>query len=156
MREGWYQEAVIIDNTMELLVKKLHPDAIVPTRTHHDDAGLDLCSREEFTLQPGERKAVDTGIAVAIPAGHVGLIWDKSSVPFKYGVKTMGGVIDTQYRGEIKVIMINLSQEPASFTIGQKLAQLVVQKVEILPVREVAELETTDRGEKGFGSSGTH
>lgn len=141
---------------MELLVKKLHPDAIVPERTHHDDAGLDLCALEAVTLEPGERMAVSTGIAAAIPTGYVGLIWDKSSVPFKYGVKSMGGVIDAQYRGEVKVIMVNLSQESVAFTAGQKLAQLLIQKVELLPTKEVEDLDETERGEGGFGSSGTH
>ena len=117
---------------MELLVKKLHPDAKMLERANHDDAGLDLCALEEFTLEPGNRTAASTGIAVAIPTGHVGLIWDKSSIPFKYGVKTMGGVIDAQYRGEVKVLMVNLSQQSVTFTAGQKLAQLVVQKVELL------------------------
>lgn len=147
---------IIGKRRMELLVKKLHPEAKLPERYHHDDAGLDLSSLEDFTLAPGERKAAPTGIAVAMPTGHVGLIWDKSSVPFKYGVKSMGGVIDAQYRGEVKVIMINLSQETVAFTAGQKLAQLLIQKIELFPIKEVADLEETERGEKAFGSSGTH
>lgn len=137
---------------MDLRFKKLHENAVLPERTHHDDAGLDLCSLQEVTLQPGERKALGTGIAMAIPSGYVGLIWDKSSVPFKYGVKTMGGVVDAQYRGEVKVLMINLSQEPVTFTVGQKLAQMVIQKVELLPVQEVSDLSETERGERGFGN----
>ncbi len=141
---------------MELLIKKLHPEAVVPARSHHDDAGLDLCAVEAVTLDPGQRIAVGTGIAVAIPTGHVGLIWDKSSVPFTYGVKTMGGVIDAQYRGEVRVLMVNLSQESVTFTAGQKLAQLLVQKVELFPTKEVDELDSTMRGEAGFGSTGTH
>lgn len=141
---------------MELLIKKLHPDAKLLERTHHDDAGLDISSLETFTLEPGEKKAASTGLAIVIPTGYVGLIWDKSSVPFKYGVKSMGGVIDAQYRGEVKVLLVNLSTEPVTFTAGQKLAQLLIQKIELLPVREVEELPDSVRGAGGFGSSGTH
>lgn len=141
---------------MELLVKKLHPNAKMLERSHHDDAGLDIAALESFTLAPGERVAAATGIAVAIPTGYVGLIWDKSSVPFKYGVKSMGGVIDAQYRGEVKVMLINLSSEPITFTAGQKLAQLIIQKIELPTLREAEELPESVRGEGGFGSSGTH
>jgi dUTP pyrophosphatase len=141
---------------MELLIKKLHPDAKILERTHHDDAGLDISALETFMLEPGAKVAAATGLAVAIPTGYVGLIWDKSSVPFKYGVKSMGGVIDAQYRGEVKVMLINLSQEPVTFTAGQKLAQLIIQKIELPSIQEVSELPDSVRGEGGFGSSGTH
>ncbi len=141
---------------MKLNVKKLYPDAIVPARAHHDDAGLDLYSYEAFALEPGERRTVKTGIALAIPSGFVGLIWDKSSVPHKWGVKTMGGVIDASYRGEIGVIMVNLSGEVQKFEKGAKISQLLIQKVELPEVCEVTELDDTIRGEGGFGSTGTH
>lgn len=141
---------------MKLSVKKLHPDAILPNRAHHDDAGLDLCSAEEVTLAPGEWRAVSTGIALAIPSGYVGLIWDKSSLPYKAAMKTMGGVVDAQYRGEVKVIMINLGSEPYAITPGAKIAQLLVQKVELPEICEAEDLDDTLRGEAGFGSTGTH
>ncbi len=141
---------------MELLIKKLHPDAKIPVRSHHDDAGLDLCALETFTLKPGERIAAATGIALVIPSGYVGLIWDKSSVPFNYGVKSMGGVIDAQYRGEVKALLINLGEESVTFTAGQKLAQLIIQKIELPTIQEVTELPDSVRGEGGFGSAGTH
>jgi len=141
---------------MKLEIKKLDREAKLPVRAHADDAGLDLFSNEEFSLAPGERKAVKTGIAVAIPTGYVGLIWDKSSVPYKWGVKTMGGVIDAAYRGEIGVIMINLSQEIFKVEKGAKISQLLIQKVELPEVCEVTELDDTIRGEGGFGSTGTH
>lgn len=140
---------------MKLNVRKLFPDAIVPVRAHHDDAGLDLYSYESFVLEPGERRTVKTGIALAIPTGYVGLIWDKSSVPHKFGVKTMGGVIDASYRGEVGVIMANLSKEPYSVEKGAKISQLLVQKVELPEVCEVTELDDTIRGEGGFGSTGS-
>lgn len=140
----------------KLLIKKLDARAKLPERAHHDDAGLDLCALESFTLAPGEKTAASTGIALAIPTGHVGLIWDKSSVPFTYGVKTMGGVVDAQYRGEVKVLLVNLSQLPVTFAAGQKLAQMIIQKVELLAVEETDTLPDTERGEAGFGSTGTH
>lgn len=141
---------------MKLEVKKLYPDAILPARAHHDDAGLDLYANEALTLDPGQRQTVKTGIALAIPTGYVGLIWDKSSIPHKWGVKTMGGVIDASYRGEVGVIMVNLSQEPYIVEKGAKISQLLIQKVELPEVCEVGELDDTIRGEGGFGSTGTH
>lgn len=141
---------------MKLEVKKLDPLAKLPTRAHSDDAGLDLYSLEECVLESGERRAIKTGVALAIPTGYVGLIWDKSSIPAKWGVKTMGGVIDASYRGEIHVIVINLSNMPYTVEKGVKMAQLLIQKVELPEVCEVSELDDTIRGERGFGSSGTH
>ncbi len=141
---------------MKLNIKKLHPDALVPARAHHDDAGLDLYTYVAFELAPGERKTVPTGIALAIPTGYVGLIWDKSSVPHKWGVKTMGGVVDASYRGEVGVIMVNLSDETQKFEKGAKISQLLIQKVELPEVCEVTELDDTIRGAGGFGSTGTH
>lgn len=141
---------------MNLNVKKLDPNAKIPERAHPDDAGLDLYSNEAFTLEPGERRTVKTGIALAVPSGYVGLIWDKSSVPHKWGVKTMGGVVDASYRGEVGVIMINLSNEIQKFEKGAKISQLLIQKVELPEVCEVTELDDTIRGEGGFGSTGTH
>lgn len=140
---------------MKIEAKKLVSEAKLPTRAHADDAGLDLYSAEECVLKSGERRAIKTGIAMAIPTGCVGLIWDKSSIPAKWGVKTMGGVIDASYRGEIQVIVINLSDIPYTVEKGAKIAQLLIQKVELPEVCEVSELENTIRGEKGFGSSGT-
>ena len=116
---------------MKLEAKKLQPDALLPARAHADDAGLDLFANEALTLEPGMRRTVKTGIALAIPTGYVGLIWDKSSIPHKWGVKTMGGVIDASYRGEVGVIMVNLSEEPYVIEKGAKISQLLIQKVEL-------------------------
>ena len=140
---------------MNLEIKKLHPEATLPVRAHHDDAGLDVYSNETFELKPGERRTVKTGIALAIPTGYVGLIWDKSGVSAKGGVKIMGGVIDASYRGEVGVIMINLSNETQKFEKGAKISQLLIQKVELPEVCEVSELDDTIRGEGGFGSTGS-
>lgn len=141
---------------MKLEAKKLQPDALLPARAHADDAGLDLFANEALTLEPGMRRTVKTGIALAIPTGYVGLIWDKSSIPHKWGVKTMGGVIDASYRGEVGVIMVNLSEEPYVIEKGAKISQLLIQKVELPEVCEVSELDDTIRGEGAFGSTGTH
>lgn len=141
---------------MKLFVKKLHPDAKVPQFALAHDAGLDLCVKEPIVLAPGERKGIPTGIALAIPEGYVGLIWDKSGVALKRGLKTMGGVIDAGYRGEIIVIAKNLSEEPLSFSVGEKVAQLLIQKVEHPFIEEVVVLPESERGEQAFGSTGTH
>lgn len=139
---------------MQLTVKKLISEAKLPLRAHADDAGLDLYSVEDCILEPGERRAIKTGVAMAIPVGYVGLIWDKSGVAAKGGVKTMGGVIDASYRGEVQVILSNLSDEAYKIEKGAKISQILIQKVELTEVCEVAELDATIRGEDGFGSTG--
>lgn len=139
---------------MELSFKKLHPDAKAPTYAHATDAGMDLYTVEDFSLEPGARKSVPTGIALAVPAGHVGLIWDKSGVSQKRGVKTLGGVIDADYRGEVLVGLHNLGNQPQSFSKGDKIAQMIIQKVEHFELQEVVELDETLRGGGGFGSTG--
>jgi len=136
-----------------LKVKRLG-DAKLPTYHHEGDAGLDLYSAEEVTLLPGKKIGVKTGAAVAIPDGYVGLIWDKSGISMKYGLKTLGGVIDSGYRGEVIVGMVNLGDEPHTFEKGDKVAQMIIQKKESVSIEEVDELDDTDRGDKGFGSSG--
>jgi dUTP pyrophosphatase len=128
---------------MTLNIKKLHPSATIPSRAYVHDAGLDLYASENTTLKPGERKTVRTGIAIEIPEGCVGLIWDKSGVGIHGGLKTLGGVVDAGYRGEILVGMVNLSQE-----------ELLIQKIEHLEIKEVSELSNTAREERGFGSTG--
>ncbi len=139
---------------MKIFVKKLHHDAKLPTYAHSFDAGMDLYSVEDFSVKSGEIIAVPTGIAMEIPKGYVGLIWDKSGLALKSGVKTMGGVVDSGYRGEIKVILTNLSSDALEIKKGQKIAQMLIQKVEQCEVHEVEKLSETDRAEKGFGSTG--
>ncbi len=138
---------------MNLKIQKLHPKAQLPTYGHDGDAGLDIRTVEAFALQPGERKSVATGIAAAIPDGCVGLIWEKSGLAFKHGIKTFGGVIDATYRGEIKIGLINVSDEPYEFAAGDKVAQMIIQKFESVTIEE-AELGDTNRGADGFGSTG--
>lgn len=139
---------------MELRIKKLHPDAKVLTFAHPGDAGMDLCALAATIILPGGRTSVATGIAMAIPAGYVGLIWDKSGISHKTGVKVLGGVIDAGYRGEVMVGLVNTGTETCAFNAGDKLAQLLIQKVEHPDLIEVVELDDTKRGTGAFGSTG--
>jgi dUTP pyrophosphatase len=139
---------------MKLLIKKLHPEAKVPTFAHATDAGLDLCTVGDVTLAPGERKSIATGIAMAIPEGYVGLVWDKSGIAHKGGLKTLGGVIDAGYRGEIFVGLLNTSDVPYTFAAGHKVAQILIQAIVQPELVEADELPEADRGEKAFGSTG--
>ena len=137
-------------------IKKLDPSALVPAYAYKGDAAFDLCSRGDVSLAPGEYKAIPTGMALSIPEGYVGLVWDKSSIGIKQGVKTLGGVIDCGYRGEVTVGLVNLSKESRTFKQGEKLAQMIIQKKETVVFEEVEELDQTERGARGFGSSGKY
>lgn len=139
---------------MKVKIKKLHPEAIIPRYAHKGDAGLDLFTVDSLELEPGERKSVPLGLAVEIPVGYVGLIWDKSGLSHKYGIKSFGGVIDSSYRGEIHVGVINLSDKFFSFEKGHKIGQLLIQKVEQVNFEEVDELTDSSRAAGGFGSTG--
>lgn len=137
----------------DLPIKKLDPAATLPTRAHADDAGLDLYALEDAALEPGAGKIVKTGVAVALSEGTVGLICDRSSMA-KRGLKTAGGVIDAGYRGELGVVLMNLSRESQKVAKGERIAQLLVVPVLTPAVKEVADLGETARGVKGFGSTG--
>lgn len=140
---------------MELKIKKIHKDAKLPHYGHKGDAGLDIFSAIACVLRKREVKAIPTGIKVAIPEGYVGLIWDKSGVSLE-GVHQLAGVVDSGYRGEVKIVMANLSDEPFSIEKGMKIAQLLIQPVVEVEVIEVEDLEATPRGENGFGSTGKY
>lgn len=137
-----------------LKIKRLEKEARLPCYAYRHDAGLDIFSIESVSIAPRERKAVRTGIALEIPEGYVGLVWDKSGVSMKGGVKTIGGVIDAGYRGEIQIGLVNLSGETYHIKKGDKITQLLIQKVEQPKIEEVEELSDSDRAERGFGSSG--
>ena len=139
---------------MKLLIKKVHTDATVPHYAHPGDAAFDLFTPEKIEIKPGERVQVPTGIAMEIPVGCAGLIWDKSGLSHKNGLKTLGGVIDAGYRGEVKVGMINLANETYVFEKGHKVAQMIIQKIESPDIEEVTELSDSSRGTGGFGSTG--
>lgn len=140
-----------------LKIKRLDKELPVPVRAHRGDAGADLFAAQSLTLAPGERAVVPTGIAIALPLGTVGLIHPRSGLAAKKGLSIVNtpGTIDADYRGEIKVCLINLDpREPIEIERGMRIAQLVVQKVELVDFEEVEELDSTIRGAGGYGSTG--
>jgi len=139
---------------MQLKIKKITEDAIIPKYATKDDAGMDLFAVENVELEPMQRAQIGTGIAMEIPEGHVGLIWDKSGLSHKFGIKTLGGVVDSGYRGEIKIGVINLGKEKYVFEKGHKVAQMIIQKKETPEIVESVGLNNSERGEGGFGSTG--
>jgi len=136
-----------------LPIRRLDPHAVLPTRAHADDAGLDLYGLEDATIAPGAGTLLRTGVAVAVPAGHVGLVCDRSSLA-RRGLKTAGGVIDAGYRGELGVVVWNISREPQSVKKGERVAQLLVIPIAAPAPFETNELDATVRGAGGFGSTG--
>jgi dUTP pyrophosphatase len=136
-----------------LPLRRLDPAAILPTRAHADDAGLDLYALEDSSVPPGEGRLLKTGVAVAVPAGHVGLICDRSSLA-KRGLKTAGGVIDAGYRGELGILIWNMSREPQPIKKGERCAQMLVIPIATPAPVEAADLGETARGAGGFGSTG--
>ena len=143
-----------------LRAHRLDPELPLPQRAHPTDAGIDLCSAETLTLDPGERALVGTGLAVALPVGTVGLVHPRSGLAWKKGLSIVNapGTVDADYRGEIKVCLINLDpREPVEITRGDRIAQLLVQQVSLCDVVEVTdpvELGDTVRGTGGHGSTG--
>ncbi len=142
--------------SMQLNFKKIHPQAKSPIKGNPGDAGIDLYTNEEVIFQSGEQKRIHTGIAMEIPDGYVGFIWDKSGISFKQGLKIVGGVIDCGYRGEIIVSMINLSNEVQTISLGQKFTQIIIQKFEDCILQEVDFLSDSERGEGREGSTGIY
>jgi dUTP pyrophosphatase len=139
---------------MELCIKKLHPDAKLPTFAHATDAGMDVYSIESFTIAPGQHREVRTGIALAVPVGYAALVWDKGGIANKRFLKTVGGVFDSDYRGEYLIGLYNFGTEVQSFMVGDKITQLLLQRVEHPTLIEVTELDDTARGDGRFGSTG--
>lgn len=131
----------------------MNPEAKIPVYAHSGDAGMDLFASAEMTLAPGETKPVPTGIQMAIPPGYVGLVWDKSGISLK-GVHRLAGVVDAGYRGEVRVVMVNLGAEPFEIKPGMKIAQMLIQPVEAPTIVESDTLDDTSRGAGGFGSTG--
>lgn len=140
-----------------LKIKRLDGDLPLPGYAHHGDAGLDLYAAEDITLAPLARTMMGTGIAVAIPEGHAGFVQPRSGLAIKRGLSFVNtpGLIDCHYRGEIKLIVINLDpSRDLQIARGEKVAQLVIQRVERAELVEVTELDATERGDGGFGSTG--
>ena len=135
-------------------IKKLQEDVRLPEYVHLGDVGMDLFSREEYDLKPGEARVFFLAFALEFPVGYAAIVKDKSSLPKKASIHTMGGVYDAGYRGEYNVNLINLGKETYHISKGDKLAQLVVLPVEICKLEEVEDLNDSTRGEGRFGSTG--
>ena len=141
---------------MILRVRKIHPDAIIPKRATPDSAGLDLHALEGGMIYPNQQARIRTGIAVAIPRGWEGQVRGRSGLAFKHQVSITHGVgtIDADYRGEVMALLENRGQFPFEWKAGERIAQLIVAPVAMWDAEEVEELDTTERGESGFGDSG--
>ena len=148
------------DDRIDLPIKRLDPTVELPTYAYEGDAGLDLRANEDVTLAPHERRLVSTGLAVAIPEGYAGFVQPRSGLALREGLSMANtpGLIDAHYRGELKVCAVNLDdREPIRIERGERIAQLVIQRVPVVrlvEVDELDELDETDRGAGGFGSSG--
>ena len=142
----------------KILIKRLDPSVPLPSYAKAGDAGADLATRIDFTINPGERMLVPTGISIALPNGYVALVHPRSGIAIKYGISMVNtpGTIDAGYRGELQVILINHDlTQPVSFKKGDRIAQLVIQKVERADFVEVSDLPGSDRSSGGFGSTGS-
>lgn len=139
---------------MEIKVKKLDERAVIPQYAHDTDAGMDLFAISDTTVPKQGHTTVPTGLMFEIPEGYVGLIWPKSGLAVKHGIVTLAGVIDSGYRGELNVAIASTKDEEYIFKAGEKVAQMLVQKVEHVGIVAVDKLSDTARGEKGFGSTG--
>lgn len=141
---------------MRVDVSLLSPDARLPVRAHPGDAGADLFSVDAVTIPGGERRDVGTGIAIAVPEGYGGFVQPRSGLAFRHGIMVVNspGLIDSGYRGEVRVCLYNSGSEPFTIEPGDRIAQLVVKSVEEPDFFKVESLGGTERGEGGFGSSG--
>lgn len=131
-----------------------HPAAKPPKRANHTDAGADLYAVENYTLHPGDRMAIETGVSLAIPEGFYGQVAPRSGLAAKNGVMTMAGVIDSAYTGPVKVLLFNSSQYSVTISVGDRVAQLIILPISLAEFSPVESLPDTARGEAGFGSSG--
>lgn len=146
------------EDAITLPIKRLDPAVELPSYAYAGDAGLDLRASESVVLKPLERRLVSTGLAIAIPEGYAGFVQPRSGLALRKGLSMANtpGLIDAHYRGELKVCTVNLdSQNDIVIERGERIAQLVIQKVPVVTLTEVDELDETDRGTGGFGSSGT-
>jgi len=144
---------------LDVLITRLDPAVPLPGYARHGDAGADLCAAEDIDLAPGERAVVRTGIAIALPEGYAGFVHPRSGLAARHGITLVNapGTIDAGYRGEIKVILLNTDlARTVSLLRGDRIAQLVVQRVENVTFREVPALPESARGDNGFGSTGGH
>ena len=143
--------------TIDVAIKRLDPSVEVPSYAYTGDAGLDLRANESCVIEPLGRRLVPTGLAIAIPDGYAGFVQPRSGMALKRGLSIANtpGLIDAHYRGELKIIVVNLDSENSiEIESGERIAQLVIQEVPVVNLVEVDELDETDRGTGGFGSSG--
>lgn len=139
---------------MEVRIKLLKPDAKIPAYGRQGDAGLDLVSCEDFTLEPGQRHLFKLGFAMEILEGTVALVWDRGGMATNHGIHSMAGVIDSNYRGEVSVVLLNTSDQAYQIKKGDKIAQMLIQKFTQADFEQVDELSDSERGTKGWFSSG--
>ncbi len=139
---------------MKIEAKRLYPDAILPQTMREGDAAMDFSSYRDYVIKPWQRIVVETGVAIAVPLGYWGNVRDRGGLPAKHGLHTMGGVFDSNYRGEVQIIMINLGREDYKISKGDRIAQMLIEKHEDIEIQEVEELDQTNRGENRFASSG--
>lgn len=135
-------------------VVKIEEDAILPSKTNKSDAGYDLYALEDTIIPARGRALVRTGISMAVPSGHVGLIWPRSGLAVKLGIDVLAGVVDSGYRGEVCVVLQNHSDDDYSVKKGDRAAQMLLQKLSCVTMEVVSDLDSSDRGDGGFGSSG--
>jgi dUTP diphosphatase len=133
---------------------RVNGEGALPTYATDGAAGADLRAAEGVTLAPGARAAVATGVPVEIPAGHVGLVWPRSGLAVRHGLDTLAGVIDSDYRGEVRVVLVNHGPDAVTLARGDRIAQLLIQRVERVVFTRVDGLVASPRGEGGFGSTG--
>ena len=137
-----------------LNVKKLNENATVPTKVNKSDAGYDLYALEGTIIDKHSHKLIKTGISMQIPEGYVGLIWPRSGMAYKHGIDVFAGVIDSSYRGDVGVILYNSQYSNYNIEKGDRIAQIIFQKIEDFDLHVVENLDDTSRGAGGFGSSG--
>ncbi|MBI2548150.1 dUTP diphosphatase [Candidatus Woesearchaeota archaeon] len=137
-------------------IQRNNKEVDLPVYAHEGDAGFDLRAAEEIIIKPGELGLIKTGLHLAIPQGHVGLIWDRSGLAAKHQLHTFAGVIDSGYRGEISVVIKNFSDQAFQVTKHMRIAQMIIQPVVHATVQEVESLAETMRSGNGFGSTGLH
>ena len=146
-------------STIKVSIKRLDPSVELPSYAYTGDAGLDLRANEDVLIEPHGRALVSTGLAIALPDGYACFVQPRSGMALKHGLSIANtpGLIDAHYRGELKIICVNLdATTPIRISRGERIAQLVIQQVPVVELIEVDELDKTDRGESGFGSSGTN
>jgi len=141
-------------NDMKIKIKRIDKEIELPRYSRKGDAALDIRSAEDCTIKPLERKIVKSGVALELPEGYAGLVWDRGGIAAKHGIHTMAGVLDSNYRGELMIVLKNLSEKDFEIKKGDRIAQLLIQPVIKADVEEVDELSESNRGDKGFSSSG--